>query len=158
MYAKTWLHVSTRSTNLRTARRSRALTNCHRCFGRAAPPTRAQQRLARPALARRRYQARCRTPGAIGAPSCRRNALLCNHANHVADPVGGLIGGNLGTGGTIPEGTSMTGQAIRAVTLQPDTVHKCYGKSANDGCANLWRDTSNFPQLTPAITPLGIKK
>ena len=91
-------------------------------------------------------------------PAAQQPGAVLQMQNHFADPVGGLIGGNPGTGGTIPEGSSAAGQAIRAVTLQPNTVHNCYGKSANDGCANLWRDTGNFPQLTPAITPLGIKK
>lgn len=68
--------------------------------------------------------------------------------NHVNDPIGRILGGNPGTGGTTPEGSSAVGQAIRAVTLQPNTVHNCYGSGAGD-CSPLWNGGRS--ELVPVI-------
>ncbi|WP_371435253.1 hemagglutinin repeat-containing protein [Polaromonas sp.] len=73
---------------------------------------------------------------------------VLQYQNHVADPVGGLIGGNAATGGTVPEGSSATREAIRAATGQPITVHNCYGTGPQK-CAIFWN--AAFPEFLPAI-------
>ena len=80
---------------------------------------------------------------------------VLQYQNHIADPVGGMVGGNAATGGTVPEGSSAANEAFRAVTGQPITVHNCYGQSSQPGCANLWRDSGGFPIFNPATPPIG---
>ena len=89
-------------------------------------------------------------------PAVQQPGAILQFQNHAADPVGGLIGRNPGTGGTIPEGSSPIKEAFKAVTLQPATVHNCYGMSRDDGCKSLWQDSGNIPMLTPVapkVTP-----
>jgi filamentous hemagglutinin len=76
--------------------------------------------------------------------------------NHIADPVGGLIGGNPTTGGTIPEGSSMLQEMLRAATGQQNTSHNCYGAGNKSGmCENFWKDS---PIQRPISQPVVIIK
>lgn len=73
--------------------------------------------------------------------------------NHAADPVGGwfLVGGNPGTGGTIPSDSSSLLESIRAGTGQKTTVHNCYGSGDSLGaCEKFWQDTDGKPVSQPA--------
>jgi filamentous hemagglutinin len=64
--------------------------------------------------------------------------------NNIADPVGTLVGNNPATGGTIPDGSSWLGQALKASTLQPNTSHNCYGNGGGaSACGDLWRNSPN---------------
>lgn len=64
--------------------------------------------------------------------------------NHIADPVGGWIGGNPATGGVIPEGSNWIIQAVRAMAGQKDTSHNCYGASP-ETCSGLWGGPGKKP-------------
>ncbi|WP_431276020.1 hypothetical protein ACQ858_07010 [Variovorax ureilyticus] len=69
---------------------------------------------------------------------------IVQYQNHMADPVGILIGRNPPTGGTLPGGeSSVLWQMIRAATAQPITSHNCYG-TAPGACANFWN--AGLPQ------------
>ncbi len=73
--------------------------------------------------------------------------------NHDADPVGSwpVVGNNAGTGGSIPEGSNILLEQIKAVTGQENTVHNCYGAGSKDGaCVNFWKDTGGKPVSLPA--------
>ena len=84
-------------------------------------------------------------------PSAQQAGSLLQFQNHVADPVGGLIGGNPSTGGSMPEGSSLIKEAVKAVAMQPTTVHNCYGPESPASCRQLWIDSPNgFPQPRPA--------
>ncbi|MFT5534894.1 MAG: filamentous hemagglutinin [Candidatus Paceibacteria bacterium] len=68
--------------------------------------------------------------------------------NHVADPVGIILGGNPATGGTIPENSTALTEMIRAATGKPDTSHNCYGSTNNrPECGPFWSSTPS--QLIP---------
>lgn len=82
---------------------------------------------------------------AISDPTQKNNMVL-TYENNIADPVGRLIGGNPPTGGTIPDGSSILFQALRAATGQPVTSHNCYGASGNENCGKFWQDS---PTMTP---------
>jgi filamentous hemagglutinin len=84
-------------------------------------------------------------------PAAQQPDLVLQFQNHTADPVGGFIGRNPGTGGTIPEDSSTPVEAIRAATGQPVTVHNCYGQSLDQQCGAFWRDTGG--QLKSAPVP-----
>ncbi|QAU24943.1 hypothetical protein EO087_13865 [Dyella sp. M7H15-1] len=71
--------------------------------------------------------------------------------NHIADPVGGFIGWNPSTGGSIPQGTTMLEQIIRAATGQPGTSHNCYGNSTSPACGNFWLE---YPDKKPISLPV----
>jgi filamentous hemagglutinin len=72
--------------------------------------------------------------------------------NHIADPIGVLIGGNPATGGSIPEGSSMLQEMLRAATGQDVTSHNCYGKSHDLTCQNFWKDSlTQHPISQPAV-------
>ena len=73
--------------------------------------------------------------------------------NHVADPVGQMVGGNPPTGGTIPEGSSSLKEMWRAGTGQENTTHNCYGSSREDACRAMWKDTGGFPVYKSVPTP-----
>jgi filamentous hemagglutinin len=76
--------------------------------------------------------------------------MVLQFQNHTADPVGGLIGWNPSTGGTIPDGSSPGNEAFNAVTMQPTTVHNCYGLGPTQ-CQQFWQDSpKKQPQLLPA--------
>lgn len=74
--------------------------------------------------------------------------MTLQYQNHMADPVGGLIGGNAPTGGTIPDGSGILTEAIRAATGQPITSHNCYGQSSQQGCGGFWG--GGFPSFQRA--------
>lgn len=88
-------------------------------------------------------------------PVDQQPATVLQFQNHAADPVGGLIGGNPATGGTIPEGSGIAREAVRAATGQPNTVHNCYGMSRDAACTKFW--DGSYPQAAPA-QPAGAKK
>lgn len=71
--------------------------------------------------------------------------------NHVADPVGRLLGGNPATGGTLPEGSSLIGEAVRAGTGQENTTHNCYGPNAPVACRDFWVDSPNSKPINQPI-------
>ncbi|RBJ36563.1 hemagglutinin repeat-containing protein, partial [Xanthomonas oryzae] len=64
-------------------------------------------------------------------------SMVLTLQNHMADPVGRLIGGNPATGGTIPEGSSLIAEILKVLGGEA-TVHNCYGASANRACRDLW--------------------
>lgn len=72
-------------------------------------------------------------------PEEQQPGAVLHYTNHVADPVGGLIGGNPPTGGTIPEGSSELKEGVRAATGQDDTSHNCYGDiGKKPDCREFW--------------------
>ncbi|WP_196766290.1 hemagglutinin repeat-containing protein, partial [Xanthomonas graminis] len=76
-------------------------------------------------------------------------AMVLTLQNHIADPVGRLIGGNPATGGTIPEGSSWISEVKRALGGK-GTSHNCYGAGGDPRCVNLWGDsTYKIPQSIP---------
>jgi filamentous hemagglutinin len=82
----------------------------------------------------------------------QRDSMMLHYENHFADLVGTLVGGNPGTGGTIPEKSNSLWETIRAVTGQSNTVHNCYGDYASAACAIFWEDYPHaLPKLQPAI-------
>ena len=82
--------------------------------------------------------------------SAKRQEMILVLQNHVADPVGRLIGHNPVTGGTIPEGSTSLWEMIRAGTGQKDTSHNCYGASKDAACGDFWRDlSSRMPVSVP---------
>ncbi|WP_241846819.1 hemagglutinin repeat-containing protein [Xanthomonas oryzae] len=83
-------------------------------------------------------------------------SMVLTLQNHMADPVGRLIGGNPATGGTIPEGSSIIAEMMRALLGLSSTSHNCYGSGGNSKrCADLW---SNSPFEIPKSTPVNIIK
>jgi len=67
--------------------------------------------------------------------------MIATLSNHMADLVG-LFGGNISTGGTIPEGSNWFWEALRGITGQPNSAHNSYGINAPAG---LWRDSGGRP-------------
>uniref|UniRef100_UPI002FF7CFF0 hypothetical protein n=1 Tax=Sedimenticola hydrogenitrophicus TaxID=2967975 RepID=UPI002FF7CFF0 len=59
-------------------------------------------------------------------PEETQTGMVLMYQNHVADPVGSIIGNNPPTGGTIPQGSSVLEEMVRAATGQPDTSHNLY--------------------------------
>ena len=53
------------------------------------------------------------------------NAVL-RYMSHVADPIGGIVGWNDATGGTIPMGSNPVLERLRAATGQENTSHNLY--------------------------------
>ncbi|AOS16548.1 hypothetical protein ATY45_20690 [Xanthomonas oryzae pv. oryzae] len=47
-------------------------------------------------------------------------SMVLTLQNHMADPVGRLIGGNPATGGTIPEGSSLIAEILKVFLISPD--------------------------------------
>jgi filamentous hemagglutinin len=83
-----------------------------------------------------------------------KNSMVLQFQNHLADPVGGWIGRNPSTGGTIPEGSSVSNERLR-VMGEKDTAHNCYGDSqGRPDCVQFW--SNGFPKLIPAspLVPL----
>jgi len=77
-----------------------------------------------------------------------KNNSVLNFMNHSADFVGGWIGRNPDTGGSIPEGSNFVWEALRVIGGE-NTVHNCYGNGGNK-CENLWQDSpNNNPILQP---------
>jgi filamentous hemagglutinin len=79
------------------------------------------------------------------------NDMILLYQNHLADPVGGLIGKNQSTGGTIPDSSSVFGEAVRAAAGKPVTVHNCYGNSSESTCAEYWQDTGGYPNFKKVL-------
>ncbi|WP_255423604.1 hemagglutinin repeat-containing protein [Xanthomonas sp. GW] len=76
-------------------------------------------------------------------------AMVLTLQNHIADPVGRLIGGNPATGGTIPEGSSWISEVKRALGGQ-GTSHNCYGSGSDSRCSQLWNgNETNRPTSYP---------
>ena len=67
------------------------------------------------------------------------------------DLIGRILGGNAGTGGTIPEGSSVLEEAIRTLGGTA-TVHNCYG-AGNANCNSPSRFGSDYvaPPLVPVL-------
>ena len=59
--------------------------------------------------------------------------------NHLADPVGRLIGGNPATGGVIPEEESVFKVIVKALSGAVYTSHNCYGNDIPDQCNKHWK-------------------
>jgi filamentous hemagglutinin len=55
-----------------------------------------------------------------------KNSMVIHYMVHEADPVGTLLGLNDPTGGTVPEGSSIFTEQIRAATGQVNTSHNLY--------------------------------
>ncbi|MDX1253530.1 MAG: hypothetical protein IDH49_15020 [Gammaproteobacteria bacterium] len=88
-------------------------------------------------------------------PEEQQSGTVLQYMNHVADPVGGLIGGNPPTGGTIPAGSSEFQEWVRAVTMQKDTSHNCYGDiGKRPGCDALWDGEPSQLIPVPPVIPL----
>ena len=83
-------------------------------------------------------------------PEEQQSGAILQFQNHAADPVGGLVGRNSSTGGTIPEGSSTVQEAVRAGTGQPVTVHNCYGLGPTQ-CQQFWQDS---PKQQPLLIPV----
>ncbi|MCD6027636.1 MAG: filamentous hemagglutinin protein [Solimicrobium sp.] len=79
-----------------------------------------------------------------------KNKAVLKFENHLADFVGGLIGRNPGTGGTIPDGSSFIEEGIKAVYGE-NTVHNCYGHSIAKACGQFWRW---LPNSQPVLQPV----
>lgn len=67
----------------------------------------------------------------------QKTKMSIQYQTHTADPIGTLIGLNPSTGGTIPNGSSMLWEGIRAATGRENTAHNLY-----------YRDASNFQPAT----------
>ena len=63
----------------------------------------------------------------------QKTKMSIQYQTHTADPIGTLIGLNPSTGGTIPEGSSILWEGIRAATGRENTAHNLY-----------YKDVSNF--------------
>ena len=59
-------------------------------------------------------------------PEENQVGMVLKYQTHVADPVGRLIGGNPPTGGTIPQGSGVLKEMVRAVTGHENTAHNLY--------------------------------
>ena len=56
----------------------------------------------------------------------QKNNSVLRYMSHVADPIGGIIGWNDATGGTIPMGSSPVWERLRAATGRENTSHNLY--------------------------------
>ncbi|CAL60680.1 conserved hypothetical protein; putative haemagglutination activity domain [Herminiimonas arsenicoxydans] len=82
------------------------------------------------------------------------NNMILQYQNHFVDPVGGLIGNNQSTGGTIPGESSVIREMVDAVIGRPVTVHNCYGLNAPATCQKYWLESPNgIPHFQPANLP-----
>jgi filamentous hemagglutinin len=70
--------------------------------------------------------------------------------NHIADPVGGIIGGNSATGGSIPDGSNRLIQALRAAMGKENTSHNCYG-DAPSACSSFWIGSPNKKPISEPV-------
>lgn len=85
----------------------------------------------------------------VSDPSRPSNMVLM-FENHVADPVGRFIGWNPPTGGSVPDGSSVLKEMLRALGGQ-GTSHNCYGIGGSNRCSQLWGD---MPQGIPMLKPV----
>jgi len=91
-----------------------------------------------------------------------KNSLVIHYIVHEADPVGTLLGLNYPTGGTIPEGSSMFTEQIRAATGQVNTSHNLYFTNEVNFKSNLDEDErqkliNNFwGGETPVLVPVRV--
>ncbi|WP_045771512.1 hemagglutinin repeat-containing protein, partial [Xanthomonas albilineans] len=81
-------------------------------------------------------------------------SMVLTLQNHIADPVGRLIGGNPATGGTIPDGSSFIAEMMRALGGR-GTSHNCYGAGSNDRCSKLWQDVNSGKPISYQINKTG---
>ena len=81
----------------------------------------------------------------------QKNEMVLKLQNHIADPVGRIIGGNPSTGGTVPKESTTIFQMLRAATGQETTSHNCYGNSNGDACKRFW---SSDPESKPSLQPI----
>jgi filamentous hemagglutinin len=73
------------------------------------------------------------------------------------DLIGRILGGNAGTGGTIPEGSSVLEEAIRTLGGAA-TVHNCYGTGKAE-CSDRFGKDYVAPPLVPVLpSDVGGKK
>lgn len=79
----------------------------------------------------------------------KKNEMVVQLQNHKTDPVGGWIGWNPGTGGTIPD-DSNTLKEIKNVAGGKYTVHNCYG-NGDAACQKFWQD---MPEKKPELVPV----
>ncbi|WP_133264757.1 hypothetical protein [Xanthomonas oryzae] len=75
------------------------------------------------------------------------DSMVLTLQNHMADPVGRLIGGNPATGGTIPDGSSLIAEMMRALLGGKDTSHNCYGAGYGPNCGRLWNDNNSHKAI-----------
>jgi hypothetical protein len=59
-------------------------------------------------------------------PAGQQSNFILHYMNHFADPVGGIIGWNDATGGSIPAGSSPVWERGRAAFGQENTSHNLY--------------------------------
>ncbi len=62
----------------------------------------------------------------------QKTKMSIQYQAHAADPIGTIIGLNPSTGGTIPSGSSVIWEGIRAATGQENTAHNLYYKDASN--------------------------
>jgi filamentous hemagglutinin len=90
------------------------------------------------------------------ADSTQRQNMVLTPQNNIADPVGRLIGGNPPTDGTIPDGTTLLEQMLRAATGQKDTSHNCYGNPmAPNNCGGFWMNSPDKKAITLPVNMEG---
>jgi filamentous hemagglutinin len=70
-------------------------------------------------------------------------------STHNYDFIGRILGGNAGTGGTIPEGSSVIEEAIRTIGGTA-TVHNCYGAGRPE-CGDRFGKDYASPTLVPVL-------
>ncbi|MDR2239545.1 MAG: hypothetical protein LBE33_03815 [Zoogloeaceae bacterium] len=75
-------------------------------------------------------------------------SMVLQYQNHAADPIGILLGRNPATGGTIPEGSNVLWEMLRAATGQANTSHNSYGIGNNEA-REFWN--GGFPVLIPVL-------
>jgi filamentous hemagglutinin len=83
-----------------------------------------------------------------------KSSMVLQMQNHIADPVGGWIGGNPSTGGIIPSESGVLSEMYRAGTGKENTSHNCYGKSESTACGLFWINA--LPLLKP-VSQIGGK-
>ena len=81
----------------------------------------------------------------VSDPQSQQDMVL-KLQNHSNDPIGTIIGNNPGTGGTIPQGSDIFTEAMKAITGEKFTTHNCYGGGASGDCNKYW---NNGNQLFP---------
>lgn len=79
----------------------------------------------------------------------KKNEMVVQLQNHKTDPVGGWIGWNPGTGGTIPDDSNAL-KEIKNVAGGKYTVHNCYG-NGDPACQKFWQD---MPDKKPVLSPV----
>lgn len=89
-----------------------------------------------------------------------KNSMVIHYIVHEADPVGTLIGLNDSTGGTVPEGSNVFTEQIRAATGQVNTSHNLYFTNEVNFKPGLTDDKRKelindyWGSQTPALVPI----